>query len=38
MLCERYFVLLRANALPGAARKFMAVPAFESLGASKQQR
>ena len=32
------FVLLRVNALPGAARKFMIVPAFESLRASEQQR
>lgn len=35
---ESCSVLLRTNALPGAARKFMAVPAFESLRASEQQR
>lgn len=35
---ESCFVLLRTNALPGAARKFVGVPAFETLRASKQQR
>lgn len=35
---ESCFVLLRTNAMPGAARKFMAVPAFEGLRASEQQR
>lgn len=35
---ESYFGLLRTNALPGGARKFIAVPAFESLKASKLQR